>query len=385
MPLVTKKEIAKLHHINQDYCVSIFIPTHRAGKEVQQQQDTLLLKVQLQDVKKKLAKKGCNKTDIEAITAPIQQLIDDHLFWRQQSDGLAIFTTKNYYQKYTLPIYFEAFNYIDDAFYLKPLLPLFVGDGHFYIMTLQLEMVNLYECTQHSVTQIIINDLIPKHIKDSVGSDYEEKNMQFRTQQAFNEQVMYHGQDAVKGKIKKEIKTYFRAINDGLKPILKDKNIPFLLASQDYLFDIYKSVNTYSNFFDKNIKSNLKVSDILDLHELAWERIAPIFDKERKEKIARFAELQGTGKTAIEIEGILPKAFEGKIEALFCENLEDIFGTYTLKNDTVINTTLQENKTTTSLMNLAAIKTFLNGGKVYLLDKQDMPNKHSKINALYRY
>ena len=36
-------------------------------------------------------------------------------------------------------------------------------------------------------------------------------------------------------------------------------------------------------------------------------------------------------------------------------------------------------------MNLAAIKTFLNGGKVYLLDKQDMPNKHSKINALYRY
>ena len=385
MPLVTKKEIAKLHHINQDYCVSIFIPTHRAGKEVQQQQDTLALKVQLQDVKRKLTKKGCSATDIEAITAPIQQLINDHLFWRQQSDGLAIFTTKNYYQKYTLPIYFEAFNYIDDAFYLKPLLPLFVGDGRFYVMTLQLEMVNLYECTQHSITKIIINDLIPKKIEDSVGYDFEDKNLQFRTQQAGKGKVMYHGQDAAKEKRKDEISTYFKAINDGIKPLLKEENAPFLLASQDYLFNIYKRVNTYSNLFNENINGNLKALDILELHELAWTKIAPTFNKERKDKIARFLELQGTGQTAIEIERILPKAFEGKIDSLFCENLEDIIGTYNAENSTVITVTSKENETTTSLLNLAAIKTFLNGGNVYLVNKQDMPNPHSKVNALYRY
>jgi hypothetical protein len=385
MPLLSKKEIAELHAINKEHCISIFIPTHRAGKEVLQEKDALSLKVQLQHVRKKLAKKGYHETDITAITKPVQQLIDDNLFWRQQSDGLAIFIAENYFQKYTLPIYFEAFNYISNLFYLKPLMPLFVGDGRFYLMVLQLDKVQLYECTQHSITEIIIEDVIPKNQQDRVGYDYEEKNLQFRTQQAGKGQVMYHGQEAATGKRKNEIKTYFRAINDGIKPLIKNENIPFLVASQDYLFDIYKSVNTYTNLFDKNINSDLKASDILDLHELAWENISSVFDQERKDKITQFLDAQGTGKTAIGIEQILPKAFEGKIDTLFCENLADIFGTYKEENNTIITTQTEENETSISLMNLAAIKTFSNGGNVYLLDQENMPNPHSKINALYRY
>ncbi|WNH07781.1 hypothetical protein [Thalassobellus suaedae] len=385
MPLLSKKEIAELHQINQENCISIFIPTHRAGKEVLQEKDALSLKVQLQDVKKKLAKKGIHKTTINTITAPVQQLIDNTLFWRQQSDGLAIFIADNYFKTYTLPIYFEAFNYIANAFYLKPLMPLFVGDGRFYLMNLEIGKVKLHECTQHSITEISIDDLIPENIQDSVGYDYEDKNLQFRTQQSGAVQAIFHGQEAATGKRKNEIKTYFRAINDGIKPLLKDEKTPLIIASQDYLFDIYKEANTYSNLYDKNINTNLKVTNILDLHELAWEKISPIFDQKRKDKIARFLEVQGTGKTAIGIERILPKAFQGKIDTLFCENLADIFGSYKLENDTVSVTETEENDTTISLMNLAAIKTFLTGGAVYLLDKETMPNQHSKINALYRY
>lgn len=33
-------------------------------------------------------------------------------------------------------------------------------------------------------------------------------------------------------------------------------------------------------------------------------------------------------------------------------------------------------------MNVAVVKTFLNGGEVYLLDKEEMPNPNSRINAL---
>lgn len=387
MPLLSKKEIAKLHDINQEHCISIFIPTHRVGEEVLQEQDALSLKVQLQHVKKKLAKKGLHKKTIDSITAPVQKLIDDNdnLFWRQQSDGLAIFIAENYFQKYTLPIYFEAYNYIADSFYLKPLMPLFVGDGSFYLMLLELGKVRLYECNQYSTSEIIIEDLIPENLQESVGYDYEEKNLQFRTQQTGSNQTIYHGQEAATGKRKNEIKTYFRAINNGITPLLKDKHIPFLLASQDYLFDIYKNVNTYSNFFNENINGNLKDLGVMGVHKLAWEKISPTFDQERKDKIARFLELEGTGKTAIGIEGILPNAFNGKIDTLFCENLADIFGTYKIENNIVITTESEENDSVISLMNLAAIKTFLNGGTVYLLDKEDMPNPHSRINALYRY
>ena len=63
----------------------------------------------------------------------------------------------------------------------------------------------------------------------------------------------------------------------------------------------------------------------------------------------------------------MPAAFNGKIDALFCENKADIFGNYKEENNTITVTLGEESDNTISLMNLAAIKTFLNGGDVYLL------------------
>ncbi len=383
--LLSKKEITELHNVNQENCISIFVPTHRGGKKVLQDEDKLYLKVQLKNVKNKLAHKGVHNDIINKITAPVLQLIDDGSFWREQSDGLAIFIADGFFRKYTLPVHFKEFNYISNSFYLKPLMPIFVDDGEFYLMVLELGDVKLYECTQHSFTEIIIDDLIPESKQDRVGYDFEEKNLQFRTQHAGSSHVMYHGQEAATGKRKNEVKKYLRAINDGVRPILNELNVPLLIASQDYLFDIYKGVNTYKYLFKHSIKGNLKDTDIFDLHEIAWEKIAPTFEQKRKNKIEKFLKLQGTGKTSIGIGKILNAAFAGKIDTLFCENRTDIFGNYKEENDTIIATESEESLTSVSLMNLAAIKTFLKEGKVYLLDKEDMPNPNSRINALYRY
>jgi hypothetical protein len=385
MSLISKNEIADLHDVNQENCISIFIPTHRAGKKVLQKEDTLALKNQLKDVKNKLAEKGINTDDINKITEPVQQLIDNSSFWREQSDGLAIFIADGFSKTYSLPLHFEEFNYISNSFYLKPLLPMFVGDGDFYLLMLERSNVKLYKCSQHSLVEITIDDLIPETKQDRVGFDYEEKNLQFRTQQAGDGHVMYHGQEAATGKRKNEIKKYLRAINDGLAPLLREENFPMLIASQDFLFDMYKGVNTYPNLMEENLKVDFSDTTIFEVHELAWERIAPEFDRERKDKIALFLKEQGTGKTAIGIEEILPAAFNGKVDALFCENKSDIFGSYKEENNSIVVTQSEENDSTISLMNAAAVKTFLSGGEVYLLDKEEMPNPNSRINALFRY
>ena len=107
--------------------------------------------------------------------------------------------------------------------------------------------------------------------------------------------------------------------------------------------------------------------------------------QKKKDKIALFLDAEGTGKTAIGIVKILPTAFSGKIDTLFCENRANIFGTFKEENDMVIATASEENNNTISLMNRAAIQTFLKGGSVYLLDKEEMPNPNSRINALFRY
>lgn len=385
MTLITRKNIAELHDLNQENCVSIFIPTHRAGEKVLQEEDPLSLKNQLKDVKEKLAKKGLNDDGINNITQPVQDLIDNSSFWREQSDGLAIFAADGFFESHTLPVHFEAFNYISNSFYLKPLMPMFVGDGSFYLITLDRDNVKLYECMRHSFTEIDIEDLIPETKQDRVGFDYEEKNLQFRSGATGSGQTMYHGQEAATGKRKNEIKKYFRAINDGLATIFREETMPLLIAAQSPLFDIYKEVNTYNHLVEESLTIDFSDTDMFEIHELAWERMEPVFDQERKDHIARFLDEQGKGTTSIGMGKILPAAINGQIEALFCKNQEDIIGEYKEENGIITVTEGEDDGKNISLMNMAAIKTFLKGGAVYLLEKEEMPNPNSRVNALHRY
>jgi len=120
------------------------------------------------------------------------------------------------------------------------------------------------------------------------------------------------------------------------------------------------------------------------LHEKAWNLVEPYFDKKRKEKLEDFKELHGTGKATSDPEVIMKSAVQGKVDSLFIENGEDLFGKYdSSKMEVEIE---EEPKTSnTSLMNLMAMKVFELGGDVYLTEKEDLPDDSSKMNAVMRF
>jgi hypothetical protein len=261
---------------------------------------------------------------------------------------------------------------------------MFTGDGTFYVLALELETVKLYEYTRHSIVDVVIDDLVPSRMEDRVGYDYEQKSLQYKSGADAHGRAMYHGHTEADRDRKKEIAQYFRAIDKGLSTLFHTNNIPLVVASQDYLFSIYKEENSYKQLLDDHISCNLSETDKFLLHEMALEKVRPIFDQNRKEYMASFKQYDGTGRTSSEIEQVLPAAIEGKIEALFLENDKDIWGVYNPKKRQV---RIDEDPlpTSVSLLNKAAAKTFLNGGKVYLLEREEMPNPYSKVNALYRY
>lgn len=384
MTTITKKDIEQLYNIHSANCISIFIPTHRSGNEVLQKLDSKSLKKELKEVKIKLEQKELNQSKINELVAPIQELIENTGFWRKQSDGLAIFLSEGFFKTYTLPVNFEAYNYIANSFYLKPIMPMFVGDGSFYLLTLQLEDVKLYEMTKHSVTEVKINHLIPERLEESVGYDFEEKGLQFRNQKEGYGTAAFHGHAEADYDRKNEILRYFRDINKGLMTILKDDHSPMLIASQEYLFSIYKEINTYKPLLENHMSYDPFETDKHVLLEKAWKTIGPIFDKERKEKTERFEQYDSTSRTSSDIKEVLPAALQGKIDTLFVRKDQDIFGIYDAINHHVEIRENQEN-THVSLLNMAAVKTFLQGGTVYLMEKDDMPNPFSKVNALYRF
>jgi hypothetical protein len=390
MPILTKEQFEDLAKFDSNPCVSIFIPTVRAGKDVLEEKDKINLKSQWKQAVEELKAMGYPQDKIENMGKPVNDLMDDSNFWRHQSDGLAIFLAEGFSRQYTLPIYFEAYTYVADHFYLKPLVPMFNGDGRFYLLHLQLDEVKLYEATQYSIGEVKIDDLTPNQLEDRVGYDYEEKNSKHKTQRnsvGANPQgtSTQHGYEAASRDRKNEILRFFRAVDKGIYEILHNENVPLIVACQDSYFPIYQEASRYKNLYPKPVPGNPEAdhNSIFSLHAAALETLEPHFRKDREDKMKQFNDLNPS-RTSTQVSEIIPAIFEGKVDTLFLQNREDIWGEY---NEKMASVDVHDEKRngSVSLMNLAAVKVLQQNGKAYLIEKEFMPNKDSKVNAVYRY
>jgi hypothetical protein len=65
MELIPKEEFTELINYQGSNCISIYIPTHRSGVEVNEKQDAIIFKNALQAVNTELQKKGLSSQEIE--------------------------------------------------------------------------------------------------------------------------------------------------------------------------------------------------------------------------------------------------------------------------------------------------------------------------------
>ncbi|HSM62595.1 MAG TPA: hypothetical protein VK833_01530, partial [Gillisia sp.] len=206
--MINEQEFKKLANFKNETCVSIFIPTQRAGKEVLEEKNKKHLHSEWVQIRKQLKEANMDDTVINSIGKPIESLLEDRDFWRHQSDGLAIFSSENFFESYTLPVNFEAYHYISSEFYVKPLVPAMTGDGKFNILAVQLDDVKFYEASKFSITPVEIDDLTPSRLEERVGYDYKEKALQFRTQGEGGEKTQFHGHGGSERDEKTEIKQF---------------------------------------------------------------------------------------------------------------------------------------------------------------------------------
>ncbi len=98
--------------------VSIYLPTHVAGREIGQ--DPIRLKNLVSLAAERLA--ACRRgPKIDAFLAPARRLIGDSAFWRHQRQGLAVFLAPDFGRVHKLPIAAPEEVVLGSHFHLKPL------------------------------------------------------------------------------------------------------------------------------------------------------------------------------------------------------------------------------------------------------------------------
>lgn len=382
MNAFSKDILQNLSEVHDTHCTSIYLPTRQTGAD---KKSMIQFKNQLQEVEKELEKRGLSDTETKEYLAAGRDLLEKVSFWSNLSQGLVVFMRPGEMRTYHLPVSVAQKTYIADHFYLLPLIPLAQEKERFFVLTLSQKDIDLYVCDSQEIKEIKIEDLSPQRLEEAVGWDYEQKSLQYRVGHSVSGGgAMFHGHGGGKEKEEEEMLQFCRAIDKGLQVALQGESAPLVVACVDHLFPIYKKANTYGNLYPENLSGNPDREPAQKVHERAHGLLKPHFQQEEAGKKDNFKELYASSQTSWDLEDIVSAAVQGKIDTLFLREEVDVYGLFDPK-DHKLEVHQEKALANASLYNLAGLKTWRQGGKVYILPQEEMPLPDMEVSALYRY
>lgn len=363
-------------------CVSLYLPTAKAGVEVNEQQDAVRFKNALQEAASRLQVKGWNEGAIKKLLAPGFNLVQDETFWIKLTPGLAVFIDDGYFKYIKMPMAPTEDLVIESSFYVTPLVPILTSNEEFYVVVISKKQVKLFRGDAFGMEYINVPGLANGLGEAPVVDDSETT---FRLSEGGNGAASYHGHGGGNNVDDKAlIATALEAADDVLwKEVLHDKTAPLLIAGVDYLIPIYKSVCDYKYIWDDALTGSYEYTDTPTLYAQAREKMAPLFEQKHQKALALYGNQSATALTTSIVDDIVPAAYYSRIAHLFVERGAHIWGTFDeMANQLQVHQTEQEGSE--DLVDNAVVKTLQTGGDVYLLDKAQMPAE-APLAAILRY
>ena len=398
MALLTRDDVqgAQLSVISQDEirdllqhadrpCVSIYMPTIRAGTEAQQ--NPIRFKNLLRTVQERLEEQGMRPAEGAELLMPMRELVDDQTFWQTQSDGLAVFFSPGTFRAFRIPGEVNELAVVENRFHLKPLFSLLNSDERFYILAISLKNIRLIAATRHRAEEIELPPDVPRSFEEALGPltrNYTQLQNSSPTR-TVSRTTIFHGHGTAEDDLKAEIQQFFNLAD---KALLKhmDRDLPVVLAGVEYLLPRYKGTTEHPRVLDEGLTGNADGLSPSELRDMALEIVEPLLNEDRRKATERYGDLTGAGRASHSYEEILPAAHDGRVDTLFVARGVRLWGAYDVQGRKARLQEDQERQRNTSedLLDLAAVQTFLNGGKVFAVPQQEVPNGQA-MAAIFRY
>lgn len=373
MDLLRAADLRSLIAQQGKWSVSLYMPTQRNGMD--QQQNAIRLKNLLAEAETKLLANGVRRSRVQQLMRPAEELLWDDDFWHPQSDGLAIFLSSDFHVTYRLPAQFDELLIIANHFHIKPLLPLLDRAGKFYILVISLGNTRLFQANADAMSEIELD--FPTSLRAALWTDEPEQFVDLQSGAANQNEAGEAGFFSERGEAdqeQKNIRHFFRRIDEGLNSLIEDKAVPLVLTGRDQLLSMYRDINTYSSVLKDAIMKNPERENLAELRAQAWKVVKPIFEESRKRAFEKYQELSGQQSklTTNDLMKTVKAARLGQVETLFVPLGEHIWGRYDDEaNQAVL--VAEPGMEDEDLLDFAASETILNSGQVFAVPPDQVP------------
>jgi hypothetical protein len=302
----------------------------------------------------------------EPLLEPLAKLIDDKSFWDNNDNGLAIFCSPQETKIIKLPEEVEEISCVAQSFCVRPLFSFYNRDQQYYLLTLGLDNVKLYEGTKYHIEEINISETMPTNMNEALGDELTDNHLHASAAEGTGG---LHGYMEKSQEEDNDMERFFRKVDQDLReiyPASKDK--PLLVAMlpehQNHFLRISK--NQYLKPIPLNSNPHALHKDML--LEKIREILAHDFEEYKETLLERAQLAQQEGVGSSDLGDVVRDALDGKIEVLFIESEKAISGHIDRDNRRV-----QQGKTlSTDVINELSCLVFDQGGHVIELGNDEM-------------
>lgn len=359
-------------------CVSLYLPTHPGGAE----QDPIQLKNLLTEADARLVAYGMRSAEAGALLRPAAELLEDHSFWKQSQAGLACFLSPQSVRRYRLPKPVGPLVTVSNLFAVKPLLAQMREGWCFYVLAMSQKRVRLWLGDASGLEEVDVKSL-PANLEEALRFHDRDEPLMFHTRPAGGGwAAIFSGQGVGIDTHKNDLLLYFQKIDQALHPFLRQENKPLVLAAVEYLWPIYRQANTYPHLAEHGVAGNPDHWSPRELHDNAWGIVGPGFERPKQEALALFGRLAGAERRCSDPREVIEAACQGKLQTLFVASDRPLWGVVDPVADAVeIHGACVPGDE--DLLNVAAIRTYLAGGTVYVVPAADVPGDRSQAGIYW--
>jgi hypothetical protein len=290
-------------------------------------------------------------------------------FWHHQANGLAVLSTSGLMRMFRLPNPPKPLAEVADRFHLTPLIKAMTLPHDVFVLAVAEESVRLIHAfVSFPPVRLQIPDL-PRNAEEATRRpSFHVRAPRRRLQNLEGEKVLLH--------------KYVRKVEQAVHCALAGLNTPLVLAAEEPMAGMFRSLNTYPRLADEMIEGNPGQVTDAELEDAAIPILDRLYSRELKAVIALYDELKPQRATT-DVSYAAHAATAGAIEQLLVD-LDAVVPGLVSDLDGSVTYSASDDAETYSVVDEVARRALSTGAKVMAARREQLPDR-APLAAILRY
>jgi hypothetical protein len=384
----TLEEFKALAQIKDEVCISVYLPVSPlvqniranriafrdlAREALAQLRETGVDKRKIVDFEEHfdhLAGLECDVQDEDKIRK-LERAKPDPFdeFWHYQAHGLAVLSTPGLMRMFRLPTSPKPLAEVADRLHLTPLIRAMTSPHDIFVLALAEESVRLIHAfANFPPVRLQIPDL-PRNAEEAARRpSFHVRAPRGRLQNREGEKVLLH--------------KYVRKVEQAIHNVFAGLNTPLVVAAEEPLASMYRSLNSYPGLADEMIKGNPDQKTDAELEDAVIPILDRLYSHKVKAAVALYDQLKPRRATT-DVSYAAHAATAGAVEQLLVDLDAVVPGLVSDIDGSVINSA-SDDAGTYSVVDEVARRALSTGAMVLGARREELPDR-APLTAILRY